>query len=295
MFAQLARRIRSIRVRELVRKLASGNEDSRIAAARSLAALHASEAVPALLDCLEYAQSKYLDDLGKEVINALRTIGDERAKPALFNHLLIDLTSGNEDSRIAAARSVAALHASEAVPALLNCLEYAHSKSLHNLREEATKALGTIGDERAIPALFNHLLFDPTFDLWDYFNPSAFDALVKIGGPKVLDGFVHTLEHRYSGIQILAAKALAKMGKSLVALDALQKRLDENEQNGKISCDLRRAISRDLRRAINEIRREGRTSPMSGVSGEHDFVNNVCQRCGRSREAAEHFDWRCEP
>lgn len=95
------------------------------------------EAVPMLLELL-----KDPDGYVSDTIQALGSIGDERAVPTLLEMMADDARTGGHQFR-SLARALGALKAKEAVPALLKHLRY----------DEAIEALASIGDPCAVPAL----------------------------------------------------------------------------------------------------------------------------------------------
>ena len=114
----------------------------RVAAARALAELRATQAVPALAETLKQAPDT---PTRKAIQNALITFGSP-AIPALID--LLDVSQA--EVRQAAARALGTIGQESAVPALLKALK---TDSVWAVRLQAIGALGTIGSPKALPAL----------------------------------------------------------------------------------------------------------------------------------------------
>jgi HEAT repeat protein len=170
--------------------LQDGDSGLRQEAARTLGSIGDAGALEPLLEVLKVED---VAAVRRRVREAIETIGEITG---------VELPS-LEQPRVETVDDVEKARTLGHVRALVQALSE-HRNFL--VRQEAAWALGELGDERAVSALFAALDDDAV-----NVQNNAGDALVKIGGPEVIGGFIGMMAHVTERRKQAVASALSKI------------------------------------------------------------------------------------
>jgi len=209
--ADLLGRLRIRRsVADLIAALDDRSEDVRTVAARSLAAIGAPAAIPALAATLA-DPSRWTLSLVAENLMAMG--------PAALPELIALLECDQHNVRVAAAQILGEIRDPAAAPPLLALLRNASDL---NLRAQTVAALGRLGGLEVLEALVV-ALEDPEWQV----RAQAAKALGRIGHPDAAEPLAAALPDLHWWVRVNCAEALARLGAAgRSRLDVLTKHPD---------------------------------------------------------------------